>query len=90
MYFSINFRIFTKSRFHPLKLNNMQSDEFVVLAEYNTLAEAEIAKSILQSAGLWVDIRNEFMSALNSIGGAATIVVRSKDRAEAEQLLKVR
>ncbi|MBQ6862020.1 MAG: DUF2007 domain-containing protein [Alistipes sp.] len=68
----------------------MQSDEFVVLAEYNTLAEAEIAKSILQSAGLWVDIRNEFMSALNSIGGAATIVVRSKDRAEAEQLLKVR
>ena len=68
----------------------MQSDEFVVLAEYNTLAEAEIAKSILQSAGLWVDIRNEYMSALNSIGGAATIVVRSKDRAEAEQLLKVR
>lgn len=68
----------------------MQSDEFVVLAEYNSLAEAEIAKSILQSAGLWVDIRNEFMSALNSIGGAASIVVRSKDRAEAEQLLKVR
>jgi hypothetical protein len=68
----------------------MQSDEFVVLAEYNTLAEAEIAKSILQSAGLWVDIRNEYMSALNSIGGAATIVVRSKDRAEAERLLQVR
>lgn len=68
----------------------MQSDEFVVLAEYNSLAEAEIAKSILQSAGLWVDIRNEFMSALNSIGGAASIVVRSKDLSEAERLLKVR
>lgn len=66
----------------------MQHDEFVVLAEYNTLAEAEITKSILQSAGLWVDIRNEYMSTLNPIGGAARIVVRNEDKEEAEKLLQ--
>ena len=68
----------------------MQQEEFVVLAEYNTLAEAEITKSILQSAGLWVDIRNEYMSALNPISGAARVVVRGKGIQEAEQLLKQR
>lgn len=68
----------------------MQQEEFVVLAEYNTLAEAEITKSILQSAGLWVDIRNEYMSALNPISGAARVVVRNRDITEAEQLLKQR
>lgn len=68
----------------------MQQEEFVVLAEYNTLAEAEITKSILQSAGLWVDIRNEYMSALNPISGAARVVVRRRDITEAEQLLKQR
>lgn len=65
----------------------MQQEEFVVLAEYNTLAEAEIVKSILQSARLWVDIRNEYMSALNPISGAACVVVRATDKEEAEKLL---
>ena len=73
-----------------LTLNDMQQEQFVVLAEYNTLAEAEITKSILQSAGLWVDIRNEYMSSLNPISGAARVVVRSEDKAEAEMLLKQR
>lgn len=68
----------------------MQNEQFVVLAEYSTLAEAEIAKSILQSAGLWVDIRNEHMSAFNPIGGAACVIVRSEDLAEAEQVIKQR
>lgn len=65
----------------------MQTETFVVVAEYNTLAEAEIAKSILQSANIWVDIRNEYMSTLNAIGGAATIVVRSEDHDEAKRIL---
>ncbi|MBQ5619717.1 MAG: DUF2007 domain-containing protein [Alistipes sp.] len=68
----------------------MQQEQFVVLAEYNTLAEAEITKSILQSAGIWVDIRNEYMSILNSIGGAARIVVRSEDEALAHKVLQQR
>lgn len=68
----------------------MQQEQFVVLAEYNTLAEAEITKTILQSAGLWVDIRNEYMSSLNPIAGAARVVVRTEDKDEAEALLKQR
>ena len=68
----------------------MQQEQCVVLAEYNTLAEAEITKSILQSAGIWVDIRNEYMSALNSIGGAARIVVRTEDEELAHKVLQQR
>ena len=68
----------------------MQTETFVVLAEYNTLAEAEIAKSILQSANIWVDIRNEYMSTLNAIGGAATLVVRSEDLEAAVKALSIR
>ena len=35
----------------------MQDDTLVVLAEYNTITEAEIAKSMLDSAGIWSTIR---------------------------------
>ena len=31
----------------------MQDETMVVLAEYNTITEAEIAKSMLDSAGIW-------------------------------------
>ena len=68
----------------------MSSETFVALAAYNTLAEAEIANSILQSANIWGDIRNEHMSVLNSIGGAATIVVRSEDLEAARCALEMR
>ena len=68
----------------------MQQEQFVVLAEYNTLAEAEITKSILQSAGIWVDIRNEYMSVLNPIGGASRIVVRTEDEELAHKVLQQR
>ena len=40
----------------------MQDETMVVLAEYNTITEAEIAKSMLDSAGIWSMIRNEYMS----------------------------
>ena len=42
----------------------MQDDTLVVLAEYNTITEAEITKSMLDSAGIWSMIRNEYMSAI--------------------------
>ena len=68
----------------------MQTETFVVVAEYNTLAEAQIAKSFLQDANIWVDIRNEYMSTLNAIGGAASLVVRSEDFDEAKRILERR
>ena len=42
----------------------MRDETLVVLAEYNTLMEAEITKSILDSAGIESTIRNEYMSPL--------------------------
>ena len=42
----LNFKHRTKNR------RIMQDDTLVVLAEYNTITEAEIAKSMLDSAGI--------------------------------------
>ena len=69
----------------------MQDDSLVVLAEYNTVTEAEIAKSMLDSAGIWSTIRNEYMSAIYPIGTMpAQIVVRKEDLESAQMLLQHR
>ena len=58
----------------------MQDETMIVLAEYNTITEAEIAKSMLDSAGIWATIRNEYMSAIYPIGTMpAQVVVREED-----------
>ncbi len=65
-----------------------QDDAMVVLAEYNTITEAEISKSMLDSAGIWSTIRNEYMSAIYPIGTMpAQLVVREEDFAKAQALL---
>ncbi|HIY69313.1 MAG TPA: DUF2007 domain-containing protein [Candidatus Alistipes intestinigallinarum] len=69
----------------------MQDDSLVVLAEYNTVTEAEIAKSMLDSAGIWSTIRNEYMSAIYPIGTMpAQIVVRAEELEKARTLLQNR
>ena len=40
----------------------MQTQELVVIAEFNSYLEAELAKSIVASAGIYTEIRNEYMS----------------------------
>lgn len=67
----------------------MNDNTFTQLAQYSSLAEAEVAKTRLQDAEIWVDIRNEYMSALNAIGGAATLVVRTEDAQRARKLLQI-
>lgn len=63
----------------------------VVLAEYNTITEAEISKSMLDSAGIWSMIRNEYMSAIYPVGiMPAQIVVREEDLEKAKTLLRQR
>ena len=63
----------------------------VVLAEYNTLMEAEIAKSMLDSAGIESTIRNEYMSTIYPIGTMpAQLVVRESDLESARALLQNR
>lgn len=69
----------------------MQDDSMIVLAEYNTITEAEIAKSMLDSAGIWSTIHNEYMSAIYPIGTMpAQVVVRETDYEKAKDLLQHR
>ena len=54
----------------------------------STITEAEIAKSMLDSAGIWSTIRNEYMSAIYPIGTMpAQIVVREEDYEKAKAML---
>ena len=69
----------------------MQDETMVVLAEYNTITEAEIATSMLDSAGIWSMIRNEYMSAIYPIGTMpAQVVVREEDAEKAKAMLRHR
>ena len=63
----------------------MQDDTLVVLAEYNTITEAEIAKSMLDSAGIWSTIRNEYIYPIGTM--PAQIVVREEDYEKAKAML---
>ena len=69
----------------------MKDETQVVLAEYNSITEAEIAKSMLDSAGIWSTIRNEYMSAIYPIGTMpAQVVVRADELEKARTLLQHR
>ena len=69
----------------------MKEESQIVLAEYNTLMEAEIAKSVLDSAGIESTIRNEYMSTIYPIGTMpAQLVVRKEDFERAQDLLRHR
>ena len=68
----------------------MQVEEWVVVAEYNTSLEAEVAKSLLVSAGIDADIRNEYMSTLYPSVIPSQLIVPEKDAEQAESLLKQR
>ena len=69
----------------------MKEELQIVLAEYNTLMEAEIAKSMLDSAGIESTIRNEYMSTIYPIGTMpAQLVVRKEDFERAQDLLRNR
>ena len=66
----------------------MKESELIVLREYDSINDAEWEKSLLDSAGIYSMIRNELMSAIYPIGAmAAQLVVRSEDKARAEEVL---
>lgn len=68
-----------------------ETNTMAVLALYNSVMEAEIDKTKLQSAGIWCDIRNEYMAALYPTGAMpAQLVVRSSDLEKARHELKIR
>ena len=68
----------------------MRDETLVVLEEYNTVTEAEIAKSMLGSAGIESTIRNEYMAANFPVATPAQLVVCESDYERAKQLLRHR
>lgn len=66
----------------------MKNNLLTVIREYNSVTEAEMAKSILDGAGIPASIRNEYMSAIYPIGTMpAQVVVREEDAAQASELI---
>lgn len=63
----------------------------VVLAEYNSTMQAEMAKTMLESAGIHATIRNEYMSTAIPTGAMpAQLVVYESDLEAARELLSHR
>ena len=67
----------------------MQTDDFLVLAEYNSAIEAEMAKSILACAGIHAHIDNEYMTTLYPGVVRARLVVTEDDYKQAKMLLRL-
>ena len=67
----------------------MHIDEFVVVAEYNSAVEAEMAKSILACAGIHAQIDNEYMTTLYPGVIHARLVVPERDYKQATSLLRI-
>ena len=68
----------------------MQVEELVVVAEYNSAIEAEMARSILACAGIRAQIENEYMTTLYPGVIRARLVVNDKDYKQARTLLRLR
>ncbi len=67
----------------------MQSQELVVIAEYNSYMEAEMAKSIVASAGIYAEIRNEYMSTAYAVAIPPQLLVPYDDVEQAKVLLRI-
>ena len=68
----------------------MENRILVVLAEYNSPMEAELAKSLLQSAGIYAELENEFMSTLYPPAVPCRLMVCEEDLEQAKALLMQR
>lgn len=68
----------------------MKVDEMVVVAEYNSSVEAEMARSILACAGIQSYIEGEYMSTIYPGVIHARLVVQEEDYEQAKTLLRIR
>lgn len=68
----------------------MRGEDWIVVAEYGTSLEAEMAKSLLVSAGIDAQIRNEYMSTLYPSVIPSQLIVLQEDVERAEKLLTQR
>ena len=68
----------------------MQVEELVVVAEYATAVEAEMAKNILACAGIHAEVDNEYMTTIYPGVIRARLVVSDGDYKQAKTLLRLR
>lgn len=62
----------------------------VVVATYNSYLEAEMAKSNLQSVGIYAEIYNETMSTAYPFAIPSQLLVRESDVEAAKMMLEMR
>ena len=67
----------------------MQRDELILLAEYNTAIEAEMAKNIRACAGIRAQIENEYMTTLYPGVIRAKLMVLEPEYKQAKMLLRL-
>lgn len=77
-------------QYTPLTIKPMNGNEsLVVLKSYDNPVQAEIAKSILNSAGIFCALHGEYMSTIYTpIAFPARLMVRTEDFDEAQNLLR--
>lgn len=62
--------------------------KLVMIASFDNVMQAEIAKSILESAGIFCTLEGEYMSTIYTpIAFPTRLMVREEDLAEAEAVL---
>ena len=67
----------------------MDESNLIVIKEYDSINEAEWDKSLLDGAGNYSMIRNEYMSTLYPVGVMpAQLVVRAEDKKRALEVLE--
>ena len=65
--------------------------KLVVIQSYDNVVQAEIAKSILDSAGIFCVLQGEYMSSIYTpIAFPTRLMIREEDMAEAEAVLGIR
>lgn len=86
MHFQLKRRNFTKI----LKVMDSTSNSLVVLQVYDNTAMAEIAKSVLDDAGIYCDLHGEYMSAIyGAVAFPVRLMVMAEDVDEARKLLDI-
>lgn len=67
------------------------TDTLVVLQTYDNSTQAEIARSMLECAGIFCALHGEYMSTIYTIGAfLVRLMVRAEDFEEAQSLLQGR
>ena len=61
----------------------MQTSDLVVIAEYASYTEAQMAKSVVASAGIYTEVRNQHMSTAYAVAIPAQLLVPYDDAEQA-------